>query len=71
MTIREQVVSEINVLSETQLKEVSDYLKVLKFRRKRDAKNGGSENDSIFNLGLNPVECGAPDASGNLDEYLY
>ena len=27
--------------------------------------------DPIFKLGLNPVECGAADASENLDRYLY
>lgn len=27
--------------------------------------------DPLFNLGTNPVACGAPDASENLDAYLY
>ncbi len=27
--------------------------------------------DPIFGLGTAPVECGAPDASGRHDEYLY
>ena len=28
-------------------------------------------DDPIFRLGLNPVACGAADASENLDRYLY
>jgi virulence-associated protein VagC len=30
-----------------------------------------SEDDPIFKLETNPVECDAPDASENLDRYLY
>lgn len=29
------------------------------------------QNDSIFRLGVNPVSCHTPDASENLDKYLY
>lgn len=29
------------------------------------------EEDPILSLGTNPVPCGAPDASENLDDYLY
>jgi hypothetical protein len=28
-------------------------------------------DDPIFKLGLHPVDCGAADASENLDHYLY
>lgn len=28
-------------------------------------------DDPILGLGTNPVSCGAPDASENLDHYLY
>ncbi|HJQ33617.1 MAG TPA: hypothetical protein VJ866_15640 [Pyrinomonadaceae bacterium] len=28
-------------------------------------------DDPLFKLGSNPVECSAPDASENLDRYLY
>lgn len=71
MTIREQVISEINVLSETQLEQVADYLQTLKFHRTDKNENGNSKQDAIFNLGRNPVDCDAPDASENLDKYLY
>jgi len=27
--------------------------------------------DSVFKLGLNPVECSTPDASENLDKHIY
>jgi virulence-associated protein VagC len=30
-----------------------------------------SKEDSIFKLGRNPVACNAPDASENLDKYIY
>jgi hypothetical protein len=30
-----------------------------------------SKTDPIFEFGTNPVFCGAPDASENLDQYLY
>ena len=30
-----------------------------------------SKVDSLFELGKNPVPCNAPDASENLDEYIY
>lgn len=30
-----------------------------------------SEEDPIFKLGTNPVDCGTPDVSENFDEYLY
>ncbi|MBF0209691.1 MAG: hypothetical protein HQK68_02275 [Desulfamplus sp.] len=30
-----------------------------------------AKEDSIFKIGLNPVECGYPDASENLDMYIY
>ncbi|MGA7730363.1 MAG: hypothetical protein WCD37_03715 [Chloroflexia bacterium] len=29
------------------------------------------EEDPIFQLGKNPIEAGIPDASENLDHYLY
>lgn len=71
MTIREQVISEINVLSETQLEQVAGYLQTIKLRQTDESENGDSKQDAIFNLGKNPIDCGAPDASENLDEYLY
>jgi len=71
MTIREQVVSDLSILSEMQLKQVADYLEFLKFQQKKSSKNGNSEKDTIFNIGKNPVKCAAPDASENLDKYLY
>lgn len=30
-----------------------------------------SREDAIFKLGNNPVACNTPDASENLDEYIY
>lgn len=29
------------------------------------------KRDPLLNLGTNPVSCDAPDASENLDKYLY
>jgi hypothetical protein len=29
------------------------------------------KEDPIFKLGRNPVPCNAPDASENLDQYIY
>lgn len=31
----------------------------------------GGQSDPIFKLGSNPINCGAADASENLDRYLY
>lgn len=73
MTIREKVVSKLNVLNESQLKQVVDFLDFLKFREKKNTKkeSGKLQDDGIFNLGKNPVEIGVSDASENLDKYLY
>jgi virulence-associated protein VagC len=30
-----------------------------------------AKEDALFRLGRNPVPCNAPDASENLDDYLY
>ena len=30
-----------------------------------------AKEDSVFRLGVNPVPCGTPDASENLDKYIY
>ena len=30
-----------------------------------------SKENSLFKLGRNPVACNAPDASENLDKYIY
>ena len=30
-----------------------------------------SKEDSLFKLGSHPIPCNTPDASENLDEYLY
>ncbi|MBF0229860.1 MAG: hypothetical protein HQK63_09790 [Desulfamplus sp.] len=27
--------------------------------------------NAVFNIGSNPIECGTPDASENLDMYIY
>ncbi len=35
MTIREQIISEINLLDELQLKQVADFLDLVKFRTKK------------------------------------
>lgn len=29
------------------------------------------KDDTVYKLGTKPVRCGAPDASQNLDKYLY
>jgi virulence-associated protein VagC len=30
-----------------------------------------SKEDPLFKLGRNPIPCNAPDASENLDKYIY
>ena len=72
MNVREQVISEINVLSEVEVKQVSQFLEFIKFQAKRQTEpKNGKQTDSIFSLGKNPVEVGVSDASENLDKYLY
>lgn len=73
MTVREQVVSKLNLLTEEQIKQVADFLDFLKFREKKTSEHNTDipKNDGIFNLGENPVETGMTDASENLDKYLY
>ena len=73
MTIREKVVSDLNLLDDVQVRQVADYLKFLKSRKITKSKytNGSLPKDSIFNLGKHPVETGVTDASENLDKYLY
>ena len=73
MTTREEVISALDLLSDTQLRLVADYLKSLKSRKEKGSKgnNGSRRNDSFFDLGKNPVEVGVSDASENLDDYLY
>ena len=72
MNVREKVISEINVLSEVEVKQVSQFLEFIKFQTKKQSKTKNRiETDSIFNLGKNPVEVGVSDASENLDQYLY
>jgi len=70
MTTREQIISEISVLDESQLKKVAEYLNFIKFKTKDKSKNG-KHQDTIFNLGKKPIETGVTDASENLDQYLY
>lgn len=70
MTTREQIISEISVLDESQLKKVAEYLNFIKFKTKDKSKNGKYQ-DTIFNLGKKPIETGITDASENLDQYLY
>ena len=72
MNVREKVISEINVLSEVEVKQVSQFLEFIKFQTEKQSKTKNRiETDSIFNLGKNPVEVGVSDASENLDQYLY
>jgi hypothetical protein len=72
MNVREKVISEINVLNEVEVKQVSQFLEFIKFQTKKRGKTtNGKQKDSIFNLGKKPVEVGVSDASENLDKYLY
>ena len=73
MTTREEVISALDLLNDTQLRLVADYLKSLKSRKENGSKGniGSLKNDSIFDLGKNPVKVGVSDASENLDDYLY
>jgi hypothetical protein len=36
-----------------------------------EKKNNNNKNDSIFNLGQNPVSTGLSDGSVNHDKYIY
>jgi hypothetical protein len=72
MNVREKVISEINVLNEIEVKQVSQFLEFIKFQTKKRGKKADiKKDDSIFNLGKKPVEVGVFDASENLDQYLY
>lgn len=73
MTVREKVVSDLNLLTDEQVTLVAVYLKSLKLRTrtKSNKANGKSPTDSIFKLGKDPVSIGVTDASENLDKYLY
>ncbi len=73
MTVREQVVLKLNLLTDEQIKQVADFLDFLKFREKKNTENGKniSQNDGIFNLGKNSVETGVSDTSENLDKHIY
>ena len=51
MNVREKVISEINVLSEIEVKQVSQFLEFIKFQTKKQSKTKNrTETDSIFNL---------------------
>ena len=72
MNIREKIISEINVLSEIEIKQVSQFLEFIKFQTKKQRQiKKHKQADSIFNLGKKPVHVDVPDASENLDQYLY
>lgn len=73
MTVREKIVSDLSLLSDAQINQVADYLEFLKSRKVKRPKetNGDLPNDSIFNIGKNPIQTGVTDASENLDKYLY
>jgi hypothetical protein len=71
MDVREKVISEVSVLNEGEVKQVSQFPEFIKFQtKKRGKKTNGKQKDSIFNLGKKPVEVGISDASENLDKYL-
>lgn len=73
MNTREQIISEVKILDESRLKEIAEYIDFLKFRERQKLRKpiNSSLNDSIHNLGKNPVETGVNDASENPDKYLY
>jgi hypothetical protein len=71
MDVREKIMSEINVLNEVEMKQVSQFLDFIKFKTKKRGKKNNGKQDSIFNLGKSPVEVGVSDASEDLDKYLY
>lgn len=71
MDVKEKVLEDINTLNESQVKKVSDYVKFLQFQGKEKSHKSNGKKDSIFNIGKNPVDVGADDASENLDNYLY
>ena len=73
MTVREKVVSDLNLLTDEQVNMVAVYLTSLKPRKRTKAHktNGIPANDSIVKIGKNPVAVGITDASENLDKYLY
>ena len=73
MTNREEVISELDLLSEAQLNKVAGYLRSLRRTRPNGSEknNEARSKDPIFRLGKSPVKVGVADASVNLDNYLY
>ena len=72
MNVREKIISEINVLSDIEVKQVSQFLEFIKFQTKKQRQiKKQKRTDLIFNLGQNPVTVDVSDASENLDQYLY
>jgi hypothetical protein len=72
MNTREQIISEISILSDVEVKQIAQFVEFVKFQTKKKSKSqNGKKQDSIFNLGKKPVEIGISDASENLDQYLY
>jgi hypothetical protein len=69
MTVREKVIDEIKNLTDTELKSVADYVDFLKAKSQGNKKNG--KKDPLLGLGKKPVSTGIPDASENLDKYIY
>ena len=72
MNVREKIISEINVLSDIEVKQVSQFLEFIKFQTKKQRQiKKQKRTDLIFNLGQNPVTVDVSDASENLDQDLY
>lgn len=71
MDIREQIATELQRLNEAELVKVANFLALLHHTKESMPRENGKREDSIFGLGKNPVKCDSPDASENLDSYLY
>jgi len=71
MSVKEEILEDINTLNESQIKKVADCVRFLQFQGKAKSLKSNSKKDSVFSVGKNPVDVGVKDASENLDEYLY
>jgi hypothetical protein len=71
MSVKEEVLAEIDTLNESQMRMVADYVRFLQFQREEKSGKSNGKKDSIFEIGRNPVDVGVKDGSENPDEYLY
>ena len=57
-------------IEEVEIKKENDVITIMPTGQ-MNSNGSGSQLDSIWNLGENPVACGISDASEQHDKYLY